>query len=93
MIAIVIMVMLIVIAMVTVILIAVMVMRILPMVEIEHVEEVADRRHIHRYPRILPIHDRIRQVVAAAIRDLAEMPVPLDELQDRHLIVVRVDLE
>src|SRR5258706_9373921 len=35
---------------IVVIVIAVVVMRILSMVEIEHVEEIADRRHVHRHP-------------------------------------------
>ena len=38
-----------------------------PMVEIKHVEKVTDRRHVHRHPRVLSIHDRIWQVIATAI--------------------------
>jgi hypothetical protein len=66
---------------VTSVVIAVMIVitRIFCMIEIEHVKEIANRRHVHRNPRILGIHDRIRQVVTAAIRYFSETPVPLNE--------------
>jgi hypothetical protein len=38
----------------------VVIMMILSMVEIEHVIEIANRRHIHRDPRVLPVRDRVR---------------------------------
>jgi hypothetical protein len=51
-------------AMITIVVMALtmvaVIMMILSMVEIEHVIEIADRRHIHRDPRVLPVHDRVR---------------------------------
>ena len=51
-------------AMITIVVMALtmvaVIMVILSMVEIEHVIEIADRRHIHRDPRVLPVHDRVR---------------------------------
>ena len=36
------------------------------MIKVERVEEIADRWHVHRYPRILVIHYRIRQIVTTS---------------------------
>ena len=53
------------IVMIVIVVMIIVVMR--AMVEIEHVEEVTDRRHIHWHPQVLSIHDRIWQVIATAI--------------------------
>jgi len=60
------------------------------MSEVEQVHQVADRGAIHRPVRIAAQRHRVRQVVAAAARDGRQVPVALDEFQQRHVIVVRV---
>src|SRR5262245_21380479 len=58
--------------------------------EVEGVEEIAERGHVHRYVRIVRADPGIRQVVAAARAHRAEMPVALDELVERHVIPIAV---
>jgi hypothetical protein len=58
--------------------------------EITHVEQIADCRHIERHVRIVVRCDRIRKVVSASISHGIEPPVPLDELEDRGMIAIRV---
>src|SRR6516164_11208309 len=69
---------------------ALIVMIAMTVIEIEHVEEIPDRRHVDRYPRVLVVHFWVRQIVAATIGNLAEMPVPFDEFQNRNLVGVGV---
>ena len=56
---------------------------IVPAVEIEHVEEVADRRHVDGDVGVVVVGARVGQVVAAALAELAEQPVALDEFHER----------
>ena len=49
------------------------------MVEIEHVEQVADRGAVYRHVRIVPVRVRIRQIIAAAAGQRQEVPVALNE--------------
>src|SRR5215470_19013249 len=58
--------------------------------EVEHVEQVPDRRHVGRDIGIEPVPPRIRQVVAAAAGELAETPVALHELHEGRVLVVDV---
>src|ERR1700744_6430621 len=61
--------------------------------EVEHIEHVADRRHVCRDPRVLVGRDRVRQIVPAAVGYGPKMPVPLNELRDRSLVGIgMVDL-
>ncbi len=60
------------------------------MIEIEEIEQVADGRAVHRHVRIAGLGDRVREVVAAAIGDRRQVPVPLDEFDDRDVIGIVV---
>ena len=55
-------------------------------VEVEQVEQVADRRRVLGNVRIVFIGVWVRQIVAAAFTDRRQVPVPFDELQDRNVI-------
>lgn len=59
-------------------------------VEVEHVEEVADRRHVDGNIGIFILGARIGQVIAAALAELAEIPVPLDEFHEGRMLAVDV---
>jgi hypothetical protein len=48
----------------------------------------ADRRHVDGNVGVVVIHARVGQVVAAALGEPAEMPVALDELHERGVLVV-----
>ena len=58
--------------------------------EIEQVEEVADGRRVERHIRIVFANDRVGKVVAAAVRDRAQLPVAFDELEDGDVVGVVV---
>src|SRR5262245_9825691 len=58
--------------------------------KIEHVEEVADGRVVAWHIGIVFMRNWIRQVVAATRGQRLEPPIALDELQDRHMVVIRV---
>jgi len=47
------------------------------MIEVEHVEQIANGRHVDRDIRTIIIHPRIGKIVAAALAELAEGPVTL----------------
>ena len=51
-------------------------------VEVEEVEEIAKRRAIERHVRIIIVDSRIREIVAAAMRQWFQIPIAFDELQD-----------
>src|SRR5262249_41811261 len=55
-------------------------------VEVEGGEEVAERRAILGNVGIVEVSLRVRQVVAAAIGDLWQIPIALDEFDDRGMI-------
>ena len=59
------------------------------MVEGEQVHEIADRRAIFGHIAVVvTLLDRVRQIVAAAIRDLGKIPVLLDEFDERDMITI-----
>ena len=64
------------------------------LVEVEQVEQVADRRHVARDVVVgvaVLVLLRVRQVVAAARRERGvELPVALDELHERRVLIVDV---
>ena len=59
--------------------------------EVEHVKQVTDGRHVLRYVRMLGIHLRIGKVVATARCQLAQVPVALDELHHRRMVIIAVN--
>jgi nitrite reductase/ring-hydroxylating ferredoxin subunit len=59
-------------------------------VEVEHVEQIADRRHVARYIQVVVVRHRTGQPIAAAGGGRLETPA-LDEFQHRGLIAVGVD--
>ena len=59
-------------------------------VEVKKVEHVVDSGAVHRHIGILRVGDRVREVVAAAIGDRLQTPIPLDELDDRDVVGVVV---
>src|ERR1700756_2862205 len=58
--------------------------------ESEHVEQIADRRTVHRHVGIVLIGAGVWQIVAAAPGERGEVPVALDEFQDRDMVVIAV---
>src|SRR5258708_8530934 len=58
------------------------------MVEVEAIEQVGERRAIGRHVRIVLRSLRVGKIVAAAGRERLELPVALDELQQRGVITV-----
>jgi hypothetical protein len=61
-----------------------------PVPEIEHVEKIADRRAVHRHVGIVSIGVRVREIVAAAMGEPTDVPIALDELQDRDMVGIAV---
>lgn len=59
-------------------------------VEVKQVEQIADRRTVNRNVRIEKQRDRVREIIAAPVRERPQAPVALDELQNRDVIGVRV---
>src|ERR1700716_1344041 len=63
------------------------------MVEVESIEQVGECRAVSRHVRIVLRRLRVGQIVAAAGRQRLELPIALDELQDRDVIAITmVDL-
>jgi len=60
------------------------------MVERKQIEEITDGRAVDRDVGIIIASDRIREIIAAPIRQRLKVPVPLDELQDRDMVGVGV---
>ena len=56
------------------------------MLELEHHEQIADRRAVHRHIGIVFVRNRIGKIVAAANAQRLEAPVALDELEDRDVV-------
>ena len=50
--------------------------------KVEQVEQVANGRHVDGDVRIVVIHAGVRQVIAATLGELAEIPVALDKLHE-----------
>src|SRR6516162_9260606 len=58
--------------------------------EVEHVEQIPDRRHVGRNVGIAAGHRGIGKVVATPSSELPEVPVALDELYERGMFRVAV---
>ena len=58
--------------------------------EVEHVEQVADRQAVHWHVWTTLIRAGVRQIVAAAPSERREVPVALDEFQDRDVVAIAV---
>ena len=58
--------------------------------EIEHIEQVADCRHIDGNIGIVIVGTRIGQVIAAAAGELAETPVAFHKFHERGMLVIDV---
>src|SRR5271155_2916692 len=59
--------------------------------EVEHLEQISDRRAVAGYVWIVAIRDRISQVVAAARGHRRQHPITLDKLQNRNVVIIRMD--
>src|SRR5579863_221186 len=70
--------------------IAVIAVTIAVVIEIEHVEEIADGRAVDGNVGIVPSAVRVREVVTAAAGERIQAPVSLDELQDRDVVGIAV---
>src|SRR5580700_5103664 len=60
------------------------------MIKIEEVEKIAERRAVKRHVGIIFVDSGIREIIAAAARQWFQIPIPLDELQDRNVVGVGV---
>src|SRR6266478_5747141 len=58
------------------------------MVELEHVEKIAEGRAIRRHIRIVVVLRRIRKIIPAPTGQRLQMPVSLDELQNRDVVCI-----
>ena len=56
--------------------------------KLEHLEEIANRGHIERYVGVTTRHHRIGQIIATAGGQRREVPVALDELQHRDVVII-----
>jgi hypothetical protein len=54
--------------------------------EVEQIEEIADGRTIQRHIGIVIVRDGVREVIAAAMSERLQVPIPFDELEDRHVV-------
>src|SRR5262245_33256290 len=61
-----------------------------PLPEIEHVEQIPDRRAVDRHIGIVSTVIRVREIVAAATGEWREVLIAFDELQDRDVVGVAV---
>jgi hypothetical protein len=68
----------------------IVIMTVVVIAEIEQIEQVSDRRHVDGNIGILIVGVRIRQIIAAALGELAEMPVPFDEFHKGRMFIVDV---
>ena len=58
--------------------------------KIEQVKEIVDGRAVDRHIGVARRCNRVGKVVTAAACDSLQAPVPLDELQDRNVVGIRV---
>ena len=58
--------------------------------EIEHVEQVSDRRHVDGNVDVVVVDARIGQIIAAALAELAEIPVAFDEFHEGGMFAIDV---
>src|SRR5271154_2894754 len=54
--------------------------------EMKQVEQIPDGRTVDRHIRVVFKRDRIRKIVPAAAREWPQVPISLDELQNRDVI-------
>src|SRR5229473_5660849 len=59
-------------------------------VEIEHIEQVSDCRHVDGNIGMVIVGARIGQIIAAALAELAEIPIPLDEFHKGRMFTINV---
>ena len=59
------------------------------MAKIEHIEQIADGRAVARDIGITA-DNRIREIIAASAGQRSQVPIPLDKLQDRRVVRIRV---
>src|SRR5262249_18730575 len=60
-------------------------------VEVKHVEQIADGRHVARNVGVTIIVFRIGQIVAAAVTERGtKLPVPFNEFHKRGMLVIDV---
>ena len=59
-------------------------------IEVEQIEQVAQRRAIHRHIRIVAPRMRVREIVPAPFGQRLQVPVALDEFRDRDVVRVAV---
>jgi len=60
------------------------------MSELEHVEQIAEGWAIERHVGIIGVRNRIREIIAAPRRQGLQVPIALDEFQNRDVIGVCV---
>jgi Asp/Glu/hydantoin racemase len=61
------------------------------MIEVEHVEQVANGRHVARDIGVITILYRIGKIIAASVAEFGiEHPVPFDEFHERGVLIVAV---
>src|SRR5260370_1261637 len=58
------------------------------MVEMEHVEEIAEGRAVERHIGILVLDNRVGEIIPAPTGQRLQMPVSLDELQNRDVVCI-----
>src|SRR5580704_3483219 len=63
---------------------------VMVMVELKHIEKIPDGRTIERHVGIVVVGNRVREIVPAAMSQRFQIPISLDELQDRDVIGVGV---
>ncbi len=68
----------------------VVIVMVVIVVELEHHEQIADRRAVHRHIGIVFVRNRIWKIVAAASAQRRQVPVALDEFQDRDVVGIAV---
>src|ERR1700739_3512581 len=58
--------------------------------EVEEVNQVPQRRAIERHIGVFVVNNGVGEVIAAAMREGLEVPIPLDELENRDVVGVAV---
>src|SRR5579862_184263 len=60
------------------------------MSKLEHVEQIAEGRAVERHVGIVLLDSRIREVIPAPLSERFQLPIALDEFQNRDVIGIRV---
>ena len=58
--------------------------------EVEQIKEIADGRGIERHIGIVFLDNGVREIIAAAMGKRLQIPIPLDELENRDVVGVSV---